>query len=112
MADFALSVSLVPLPCADISDHLGSSCKFVGLCGLNTIFSDFPGGMVASYIVLLELLGSRPAPVMPCPLTSGLWLWNLNSLSHSLGVELYLFPIVSSSVDRLKISFSFFKRIF
>ena len=112
MADFALSVSLVPLPYADISDHLGSSCKFIGLCGLNTISSDFPGGMAASYIVLLELLGSRPAPVMPRPLTSGLWLWNLNSLSHSLCMELYLSPIVSSSVDRLKMSFSFFKRIF
>lgn len=112
MADFVLSVSLVPLAYADISDHLGSSSKFAGLCGLNTIFSDFPGGMAASYMVLLELLGSRPAPVMPLPPTSSLWLWNLNTVSHSLGVELYLFPIVPSSVDRLKISFSFFKRIF
>lgn len=29
--------------------------------------------------------------MMPLALVSSLWPWNLNTLSHSLGMELYLF---------------------
>lgn len=87
VADFALSVSLVPLAYADISDHLGSSSIICRSVWPQYHFQWLPGGMAASYIVLLELLGNRPAPMMPLPLISSLWPWNLNSL----GMELYLF---------------------
>lgn len=101
MADFALSVSLVPLAYADISDHLGSSsiiCRSVA----SVPFS------AASYMVLLEALGSRPAPMRLLPHLQPVAVEPRHPESFP-GMELIFFAIVSSSVDRLKISFLFLK---